>query len=47
MTIKRVGGKYQLRTKDGGRALGPVTSKAAAIRQEVAIKIAQKQRGKK
>jgi hypothetical protein len=47
MTIaKKPGGKFQLQRKGGGKALGPVTTKKAAQKQERAIKAAQAKRKK-
>jgi hypothetical protein len=41
MIKKLKSGKYRLYTKDGSRPLGPPTTKAAAIKQEQAIKARQ------
>jgi hypothetical protein len=44
--IKKIGQRFQLWTKSGSRALGPVTTKTKAKKQEVAIAIAKASRGK-
>ena len=45
MVIRREGGKYVLRTRDGKRVLGRHDTKQEAIAQERAIKHTQRQRG--
>ena len=45
--LKKVGNKYVLKTSDGSRNLSKPTSRAKAIKQEVAIKYAEARRGKK
>jgi len=47
MVIRREGGKYVLRTKDGSRVLGRHDTKKEALAQERAIQHAKRDRASK
>lgn len=47
MIKKLPGGRFRLFTADGKRPLGPPTTREEALKQERAIKAAERRRGKR